>query len=188
MNKIIDIENTNVFFQMKNLVFCGCGISNWGIEKVEDELKYEIYCRHCGLLMTEEQYNVAKNAYKEKLSSKPCDIVLVDDSSKLKQVDKRIKTGLIQEFGIALIAICDLFTSGEEKYECGSWKKLINGIESYNDALISHILKENFQEIDPDMEQKHSVSIAWNSLAKLTLEIEADPVWKARLLKRERKL
>ena len=113
------------------------------------------------------------------------------DPSGLKQGDKgakfdsgKIRVSLLKRFGLALLAVGDLATSGASKYTAHGWAEVENGIDRYDDALLGHYLKEMFEDRDPDMRVKHEVQTAWNALAKLQLMVEAEPEWKERLMKR----
>ena len=113
------------------------------------------------------------------------------DPNGLKQGDSgckfdqgKIKVALLKRFGLALLAVADLATGGAKKYTPHGWAEVESGIERYDDAAFGHLLREMFEDIDPDMKVKHEVQTVWNGLAKLQLMIEADEEWKARLMKR----
>lgn len=103
----------------------------------------------------------------------------------LKHDQGKIRVSLLKRFGLALLAVADLGTSGAKKYGDHSWTQVPNGVNRYDDALFGHFLRESFEGQDPEMKQPHEVATAWNALAKLQLLIELDDTWKTRLMKRD---
>lgn len=96
------------------------------------------------------------------------------DPNGLKQGDTgakfdsgKIRVGLLKRFGLALLAVGDLATGGAICYTEHGWADVKDGISRYDDALLRHILKEMFEETDPDMNQHHAVSQALNDLFSL---------------------
>lgn len=96
--------------------------------------------------------------------------------------NNKIQARLLKRFGLALLAVADLATGGARKYSANGWAKVEKGEERYEDAALRHVLKDMFELKDPDMNQPHAVSEAWNALAKLQLMIEENKHWKARLM------
>ena len=94
----------------------------------------------------------------------------------------KIRLSLLKRFGLALMAVGDLATSGADKYTDHGWAAVEGGTDRYDSALLRHIMKEMFEEVDPDMNQHHAVSQAWNALARLQLLIEKDDQWKRQLM------
>lgn len=90
----------------------------------------------------------------------------------------KIKASILQEFGHALLAVAECGTFGAEKYARGSWQHVPDGINRYNDALIRHLLKENFEELDVDSGLLHATHACWNCLAKLELMLREKEVKK----------
>jgi hypothetical protein len=97
----------------------------------------------------------------------------------------KIRTHLLKDFGLALMAVADLMTKGAEKYVEGGWLSVANGIQRYEDALLGHYLRETYEEYDADMLIPHEVQTAFNALARLELMIRENEDWMKRLLKRE---
>lgn len=97
----------------------------------------------------------------------------------------KIQTDLLLDFGLALMAVADLATIGAKLYTKNGWKKVPDGITRYSAAMVGHLLRESFEEKDPQTQISHTVAVAWNALAKLQLLIEEDPEWRQRLLNRQ---
>lgn len=111
------------------------------------------------------------------------------DPDGLQQGDKgakfdqgKIRVALLKRFGLALLAVADLTTGGAKRYTKHGWADVCDGIERYDDAMLRHVFKEMFEELDPDMNQPHAVSEAWNALARLQLLIEQNEEWKTKLI------
>lgn len=87
--------------------------------------------------------------------------------------DKPI-SGIIQDFGLALLEVSALATKGAKKYARGSWLHVENGQQRYTDALCRHLLQEGTQKVDEEMELGHDVAVAWNALARLELRLRRE--------------
>lgn len=97
----------------------------------------------------------------------------------------KIQAGLLSRFGLALMAVADLSTTGCKKYSAHGWAKVPDGFNRYTDAMYGHLFKEMFEHIDPDTLVRHEVAVAWNALARLQLLIEGDVYLKNQLLARK---
>ncbi len=81
----------------------------------------------------------------------------------------KAKSGVLGDFGRALMAVSEVGTFGIKKYARGSWQHVPNGVERYTDALWRHLLQENKESTDPDSGLPHEFHVAWNALARLEL-------------------
>jgi len=97
----------------------------------------------------------------------------------------KIRVALLKRFGLALMALADLATSGAKKYSDHGWAEVENGMERYDDAMAGHWLKQMFEPDDPEMNMPHEVAVVFNAMARLQKMIENDPVWKAQMLARK---
>lgn len=83
---------------------------------------------------------------------------------------------LLEDFGLALLAVAEVSTFGANKYSRGGWQSVPDGINRYKDAKWRHLLKSRLQEIDPETGLLHAAHEAWNALAVLELKLRAMPV------------
>lgn len=83
------------------------------------------------------------------------------------------KASLLKMFGLALLEVAKVGTFGAEKYTRGGWQFVEDGINRYDDAMLRHIFKEQFEEYDSDSDLLHAAHCAWNSLARLELILRA---------------
>ena len=74
---------------------------------------------------------------------------------------------LLLMMGNALTAVAELGTFGATKYSRGGFLEVDDGVNRYTAALLRHLMKENYETIDPDSELPHAVAVAWNALARL---------------------
>ena len=81
----------------------------------------------------------------------------------------KAKSGVLGDFGRALMAVSEVGTFGIKKYARGSWQHVPDGVERYTDALWRHLLQENKESTDPDSGLPHEFHVAWNALARLEL-------------------
>ncbi len=81
----------------------------------------------------------------------------------------KAKSGVLGDFGRALMAVSEVGTFGIKKYARGSWQHVPDGVERYTDALWRHLLQESYEELDQDSNLLHAAHTCWNCLAKLEL-------------------
>jgi hypothetical protein len=81
------------------------------------------------------------------------------------------QASLLLLFGKALRAVARVGTFGAIKYTRGGWQSVPDGINRYTDALLRHLLEENYEEYDRDLPVLHAAQVAWNALARLELII-----------------
>ena len=83
--------------------------------------------------------------------------------------DEKVLGGVLNDFGLALLAVAEVGTFGANKYSRGGWQSVDDGIIRYKDALWRHLLKERYEDTDLDSGLSHEAAVAWNSLARLEL-------------------
>ncbi len=81
---------------------------------------------------------------------------------------------LLLMFGRALTAVAEVGTFGARKYTRGGWQSVADGVERYTAAMLRHVLKENYEDLDPDSGLLHAAHAAWNSLARLDLMLREE--------------
>lgn len=82
-----------------------------------------------------------------------------------------ICTGVLDYFPDALAAVARLSLKANEKHNPGQklhWSK--DKSSDHADCLVRHLLERGSQ--DPEMQESHSVHVAWRALALLQIEIE----------------
>lgn len=79
--------------------------------------------------------------------------------------------GVVGDFGLALLAISEVGTFGIKKYARGSWEKVPEGRQRYEDAMWRHLLKEKTELFDMDSGLLHEAHFAWCALARLELKL-----------------
>jgi hypothetical protein len=85
--------------------------------------------------------------------------------------DGKPMAGLLQDFGLALLAVSTVGTFGAKKYSRGGWQHVPNGVNRYTDAMMRHFLQEIYDEVDGDSGLSHAAQTAWNALARLELKL-----------------
>lgn len=94
-----------------------------------------------------------------------------DPGAKLDKGKNRVAL-VLSGFSNAIEEVAKVGTYGAEKYSPNGWKKVDNGLERYDDAMLRHWLAEKRGEkYDPDSELLHAAHAAWNSLAYLELKL-----------------
>ena len=78
---------------------------------------------------------------------------------------------LLLMFGRALLAVAEVGTVGAIKYTRGGWLQVPNGAIRYTAALLRHLFKEGYEELDDDTGLYHDTQVAWNALARLELRL-----------------
>lgn len=81
---------------------------------------------------------------------------------------------LLLMFGAALRAVAEVGTFGAIKYTRGGWQGVPDGINRYTDALLRHLLTEQYEQYDSDLPVMHAAQVAWNALARLELMIRSE--------------
>lgn len=83
-----------------------------------------------------------------------------------------ICTGVLDYFPLALAAVARLSLKANEKHNPGQplqWSR--SKSSDHADCLVRHLLERG--TMDEDMQESHSVHVAWRALAMLQLEEEA---------------
>jgi hypothetical protein len=78
---------------------------------------------------------------------------------------------LLEDFGLALLAVAEVGSFGAIKYTREGWLTVPNGRQRYKDAKWRHLLKSGLEELDSDSGLLHEVHEAWNTLAALELKL-----------------
>jgi hypothetical protein len=93
-----------------------------------------------------------------------------DAGAKLDFGKPKVRTGLLEQFPRACMAVAEVSEFGAGKYTWGGWQHVENGIERYGDAGERHVCKAIIEgEIDSESGLLHAAHEAWNSLARLEL-------------------
>lgn len=80
--------------------------------------------------------------------------------------------GGLAYFPKAISAVASVSAFGASKYAWKGWESVPDGYNRYSDALVRHLIYEGAGEsMDPDSGLLHSSHTAWNSLARLELQI-----------------
>ena len=83
--------------------------------------------------------------------------------------DGKPEADLLQDFGLALLAVAEVSTFGKRKYSRGGWQYVKDGINRYTAAMFRHLFEERYEDNDPDSDLLHAKHTAWNALARLEL-------------------
>ncbi len=76
---------------------------------------------------------------------------------------------MMEDFSLALMEVSKVTTFGIEKYkERGSWRKVQDASNRYEDAMCRHSLQKGY---DDESGLLHKAHRAWNALAVLELEL-----------------
>jgi len=95
----------------------------------------------------------------------------MEDDQAFKADSGKPLAGCIKEFNLALMEVIKVSTFGAQKYERGSWKKVPDGRQRYEDALFRHLLQDG---IDEESGLPHSSHALWNLMAIIQLDQEGD--------------
>lgn len=82
-----------------------------------------------------------------------------------------ICSGVLDYFPDALAAVARLSQKGNDKHNPGqplTWSK--GKSSDHADCLVRHLLERG--KLDPEMQESHTVHVAWRALALLQTEIE----------------
>lgn len=74
---------------------------------------------------------------------------------------------MIKDFAIPLLEVCKVWEFGANKYAKSNWKKVENGEDRYTNAMIRHLLVEDTEGNDVEMQIEHYAAVAWNALARI---------------------
>lgn len=91
--------------------------------------------------------------------------------SKLDATKAPINRGVVRYFPRALAAVAEVSAHGARKYLWSGWESVPDGISRYGDALMRHLVKDAFEDNDPDSGLLHAAHAAWNALAVLELRL-----------------
>lgn len=82
---------------------------------------------------------------------------------------------LLVDMAEAVYEVCEVMTEGAKKHEPTGWKKVVNGIGAYTNALNRHLNAEARGEvIDPEFGKHHAAHAACSALIRLQLIIDAE--------------
>lgn len=81
----------------------------------------------------------------------------------------KVMAGTLGDFALALTAVAEVATFGAKKYTRGGWQTVPNAEQRYTDAMWRHLLKEGYEDLDPDSNLSHAAHLAWNALARLEI-------------------
>ena len=74
---------------------------------------------------------------------------------------------MIVDFALPLQELCKVWEFGANKYSKSNWKLVTNGKVRYSNALIRHLIAEEYCAEDDESKLLHSAHIAFNALARL---------------------
>jgi hypothetical protein len=78
-----------------------------------------------------------------------------------------------KDFPKALLGVADIARYGVEKYKApGSWRKVPDALNRYEDALGRHDLMKGYEDYDDESGYLHAAHRAWNALATLEMILE----------------
>lgn len=80
---------------------------------------------------------------------------------------------LLDDFGLALLAIGHVATFGAKKYSRGGWQTVPDALHRYKSAAERHRRLARYQENDPESGMPHRWHAAWNELCIVELEERA---------------
>lgn len=81
-------------------------------------------------------------------------------------------TGVLDYFPDALAAVARLSFKGNEKHNPGQPLHWSDKSTDHADCLVRHLLERG--TLDQEMQESHTVHVAWRALALLQREIEAE--------------
>jgi hypothetical protein len=82
----------------------------------------------------------------------------------------KIQADLLEDFGLALLAVADVATYGASKYSLGGWQEVKDGVRRYKGASWRHLLRKRYKTHDSSG-LLHDAQVAWNVLAQLELKL-----------------
>lgn len=112
------------------------------------------------------------------------------DNNKVREVDPNGKSAhetgskldagkprvglVLGAFSNALLAVSEIGTFGANKYTDNGWLDVPDGHARYTDAMLRHLFKESYEDLDADSGLAHDAHLAWNALARLELRIREE--------------
>lgn len=93
-----------------------------------------------------------------------------DAGSKLDLGKAPVRTGLLEYFPRACMAVANVSAYGAKKYTWNGWETVPDGARRYGDAEVRHICEQAISG-KPDIESglEHAAHEAWNALARLEI-------------------
>lgn len=91
--------------------------------------------------------------------------------AKLDAGKPKPSTYVLRYFPRAILEVAKVSEFGAKKYTPKGWEKVTNGVDRYEDAEVRHILKEEIERSQTDLDSDilHAAHKAWNALASLEL-------------------
>lgn len=74
---------------------------------------------------------------------------------------------MIKDFAIPLTEVCSVWEFGANKCGKSNWKMVEDGERRYTNALLRHLVQEEYSEFDEESKLRHATHVAWNALARL---------------------
>ena len=74
---------------------------------------------------------------------------------------------MIKDFARPLTEVCSVWEFGANKYTKSNWKVVEDGERRYTNALLRHLVQEEYSEFDEESKLRHATHVAWNALARL---------------------
>jgi len=111
-----------------------------------------------------------------KTEADPNGILPNTPGAKLDAGKPPVLRGVIQYFPRALMAVSEVSAHGASKYTWKGWESVPDGVSRYGDALVRHLVKESYEELDPDSGLLHAAQVAWNALARLELTLRKEVI------------
>lgn len=102
----------------------------------------------------------------------PNGIAQHDPGAKLDE--GKIRAGLLEDFGLALVSVAEVLSFGAKKYSPGGWQHVPDGESRYRDAAWRHLLIRRHEERDQESGLLHDAQVIWNFLAALELKLRAE--------------
>lgn len=88
----------------------------------------------------------------------------------VKDDSGKILAGILGDFAKALESVATVGTYGAAKYVRGGWISVPDGQQRYTDALWRHLLKSNYEDVDPESGIPHLHHALWNLMAVVQLQ------------------
>lgn len=86
---------------------------------------------------------------------------------------------MIVDFALPLQELCKVWEFGADKYGKSNWKLVKDGATRYSNAMIRHLIAEEYEAVDGESKLLHAAHIAFNALARLyfiSLERNLQPI------------
>jgi hypothetical protein len=101
----------------------------------------------------------------------PDNATLTKPLSGIKYDGEKPDMSLLQDVGLALLEVGKVLTAGCKKYSAGNWLLVKDNKIRYKAALLRHVMKEKYEEDDPELGLSHAACIATNALFCLELKL-----------------